>query len=341
MSSYNLRGKKSPQKSPEKFESPRQRKKLKNVENKNCNTEDEDDSVDTSFEEIGSKSGNDTTNTSKEDEDQYCSDKHQKRNDNNNPKPTSSASWITNFLFLMVLFALMATIVHLAIEKQSSLSENKPDLIKQFNEQMKTLKKMFPTQTSRFWKVLKVSLRRIIVENQPEYPSVLLLVVPSGSKSSETGTCVAKHLTRTINTLFNVTSAKVINILKDITHSNPDAEKKDLDDQIRESFEKQQLHSIAFDHFEQLSPRASLLFHGYCDGDNAPFKNVAIVFVLHTDYDKNVLESDRNGQFIDSHLQDLWSRTSNPLDLDKIDPLIARVANNPAIVTDEKDLKCK
>jgi hypothetical protein len=54
------------------------------------------------------------------------------------------------------------------------------------------------------------------------------------------------------------------------------------------SFENEHFRSIAVDHFEQLSPRASLLFHGYCDGDNAPFKNVAIVFILHTNLDRTV-----------------------------------------------------
>lgn len=218
-------------------------------------------------------------------------------------------------------------------------SINIPALIDAFRTDMKLIKDRFPAQTSKFWKIVQVSLKRIIQEPNPDYPAVLLLVVPSGHQASQTGTCIAKQLTKIINTLFNVTSAKVIDINNDIGHRSPDDEKKELDNQIKESFENGHYRSIAVDHFEQLSPRASLLFHGYCDGDNAPFKNVAIVFILHTQMDKESLHKDPT--LIDKHLIELWSGSEFPLDRDKIDPLIARVANNAAVITEEDNLTCK
>jgi hypothetical protein len=217
-------------------------------------------------------------------------------------------------------------------------SENVPTLIETFMADMNLIKFRFPSQTTQFWKIVRVSLKRIIKENYPDYPAVLLLVVPSGPKSSKTGTCIAKQLTKIVNTLYNVTSAKIIDIPSDIGHTTPDDEKKDLDNQIKNSFENEHFRSIAVDHFEQLSPRASLLFHGYCDGDNAPFKNVAIVFILHTNLDLKSLQGDRT--LIDKHLMQLWSSSDSPLDRDKIDPLLARVANNAAVVTAEDNLNC-
>ena len=216
--------------------------------------------------------------------------------------------------------------------------ENAPTLIETFMADMTRIKSRFPSQTTQFWKIVRVSLKRIIKENYPDYPAVLLLVVPLGSQSSKTGTCIAKQLTKIVNTLYNVTSAKIIDIPSDIGHTTPDDEKKDLDNQIKNSFENEHFRSIAVDHFEQLSPRASLLFHGYCDGDNAPFKNVAIVFILHTNLDLKSLQGDPT--LIDKHLMELWSSSDSPLDRDKIDPLLARVANNAAVVTAEDNLSC-
>jgi hypothetical protein len=66
------------------------------------------------------------------------------------------------------------------------------------------------------WCIVTVTIKRIIKENYPDYPAVLLLVVPSGPKSSKTGTCIAKQLTKIVNTLYNVTSAKIIDIPNDI-----------------------------------------------------------------------------------------------------------------------------
>lgn len=324
-------------------------------------TGEEDDSMDTSVNDLDStsspKSVNTSLNTSREDGDGirvqpkirkekvaspvYETNVSQRTDNKDKQQPTPRSSCASCFC-VIVLIAVFVFTAYFVMENQNfaSPSFRNPDLIHIFNGEMKKLMTKFPTQTERFWKVLRVSLRRIIADPFPEYPSVLLLVVPSGSRSSETGSCIAKHLTKTINTLYNVTSAKVINIPSDITHSNPDDEKKDLDRLIHESFENQHLRSIALDHFEQLSPRASLLFHGYCDGDNAPFKNVAIVFVLHTDINIESLRTDRTGSLIDRHLVELWSKTAQPLDIDKIEPLIARIANNPAIVTEDINLKC-
>lgn len=257
----------------------------------------------------------------------------------NNNKNTRNIKCLC-FLCVLPIIVLVLAGMYMYFEPEDVpvKSENVPTLIETFMADMNRIKSRFPSQTTQFWKIVRVSLKRIIKENYPDYPAVLLLVVPSGPKSSKTGTCIAKQLTKIVNTLYNVTSAKIIDIPSDIGHTTPDDEKKDLDNQIKNSFENEHFRSIAVDHFEQLSPRASLLFHGYCDGDNAPFKNVAIVFILHTNLDLKSLQGDPT--LIDKHLMELWSSSDSPLDRDKIDPLLARVANNAAVVTAEDNLNC-
>ena len=255
----------------------------------------------------------------------------------NNNKNTGNIKCLV-FICVLPIIVLVGMKMYFGPEDVPVKSENVPTLIETFMADMNLIKFRFPSQTTQFWKIVRVSLKRIIKENYPDYPAVLLLVVPSGPKSSKTGTCIAKQLTKIVNTLYNVTSAKIIDIPSDIGHTTPDDEKKDLDNQIKNSFENEHFRSIAVDHFEQLSPRASLLFHGYCDGDNAPFKNVAIVFILHTNLDLKSLQGDPT--LIDKHLMELWSSSDSPLDRDKIDPLLARVANNAAVVTAEDNLNC-
>lgn len=342
-SPYNLRKRHSPREPIKK----RHKDSSSDIHNM---TEPEDESLDSrneSYDEpdcanvshsISSTSEQSSFNLSKRDvkptpEPQNRPIPDKKQNNNNNAGNIKCLVFIC--LLLIIAGMYMMYLVH---ENVPEKSENVPTLIETFMADMNHIKSRFPSQTTRFWKIVRVSLKRIIQENYPDYPAVLLLVVPSGSQSSKTGTCIARQLTKIVNTLFNVTSAKIIDIPNDIGHTTPDKEKKDLDNQIKNSFENEHFRSIAVDHFEQLSPRASLLFHGYCDGDNAPFKNVAIVFILHTNLNLQSLQGDPT--LIDKHLKELWSSSDSPLDRDKIDPLLARVANNAAVVTAEDILNC-
>ncbi|XP_076093027.1 torsin-1A-interacting protein 2-like [Mytilus galloprovincialis] len=373
-SPYNLRTPPTatPRDALSRRRSPRQHKAMQitDVESEDENgTDGEDESMDTTYSPYKSdkSSVHRSLDSSKEDTPEKgrksphnrhnkIGDKKQSSNEQDSPdsiktqkletsinkvksEKNNSAICGSNLLFVGCFLAIVGVICfHIMIMDEITAKPNNHNLLENFNADMKAFQSMFPAQTRRFLKIVRVSLKRIIVETNPDYPAILLLVAPSGSKSSATGTCIAKQLTKSMNTLFNVTSARVINVPNDIRHNNADDEKKDLDNKIKDSFENEHIRSLAVDHFEQLSPRASLLFHGYCDGDNAPFKNVAIVFILHTELDKNLLQQD--SRLIDNHLRELWSSSEYPLDQDKIDPLIARVANNAAVITEEENLKC-
>ncbi|XP_061163803.1 uncharacterized protein LOC133172957 [Saccostrea echinata] len=234
---------------------------------------------------------------------------------------------------LIVLFILVV----ISLPQGSNVTDSyhaKIDIKEKFTNKFKELRKEFTAQDNEFWKKIKVPVMRVVQEEEPEYPAVILLVVPKGGTTSRTATCLAKNYITKLSNLHTGGNQKggYINV-QSIRADSVDDVKYQLDNEIKHVFDTRalKLHTVVIDHIEALDPQVMLLFHGYCDGDHAPYKKAVIMLVLHTDLDTKV--ADDLDRVVDQHLHSLWQKG---LDDDKIPPLIARVANNKAMVRDEK-----
>lgn len=223
---------------------------------------------------------------------------------------------------------------------QNTENKNSTDPLVKIKEDFKRylseLQGIFTTQDKDFWKKIKVPVLRVIKEEEPEYPAVLMLVVPKGESTSQTATCLAKKYRSKLSKLYrgsgNINEA-YIDAQTLSSSGSVENIKYDLDNKIKELLDNTntELPTMVIDHIEALDPNVMLLFHGYCDGDYAPHKKALILFVLHTNLDsKEIKNLDRT---VDGLLQSLWGKN---LDADKIPPLIARIANNKAMIHEEK-----
>lgn len=223
---------------------------------------------------------------------------------------------------------------------QNAENSNSSDPLLQIKEDFKKylseLQRIFTTQDKDFWKKIKVPVLRVIKEEEPEYPAVLMWVVPKGESTSQTATCLAKKYRSKLSKLYrgsgNINEA-YIDAQTLSSSGSVENIKYDLDNKIKELLDNTntELPTMVIDHIEALDPNVMLLFHGYCDGDYAPHKKALILFVLHTNLDsKEIKNLDRT---VDGLLQSLWGKN---LDADKIPPLIARIANNKAMIHEEK-----
>lgn len=223
---------------------------------------------------------------------------------------------------------------------QNTENNNSTDPLVKIKEDFKRylleLQGVFTAQDKDFWKKIKVPVLRVIKEEEPEYPAVLLLVVPKGDSTSQTATCLAKKYRSNLSKLYsgsgNINEA-YIDAQTFSSSGSVENIKYDLDKKIKELLDNKnrELPTMVIDHIEALDPNVMLLFHGYCDGDYAPHKKALILFVLHTNLDSKEFKNlDRT---VDGLLQSLWGKN---LDADKIPPLIARIANNKAMIHEEK-----
>lgn len=300
---------------------------------------------------IQEKGATPSTGSSRVDAAQDTEDSTQDTEDNTQDTEDSTHEKLFLSFVLGIILAIIAILLYMYMyymnpqmlqfgTYQNAENSNSSDPLLQIKEDFKKylseLQRIFTTQDKDFWKKIKVPVLRVIKEEEPEYPAVLMLVVPKGESTSQTATCLAKKYRSKLSKLYrgsgNINEA-YIDAQTLSSSGSVENIKYDLDNKIKELLDNTntELPTMVIDHIEALDPNVMLLFHGYCDGDYAPHKKALILFVLHTNLDsKEIKNLDRT---VDGLLQSLWGKN---LDADKIPPLIARIANNKAMIHEEK-----
>jgi len=98
-------------------------------------------------------------------------------------------------------------------------------------------------------------------------------------------------------------------------------------------------------HLERLHGVSAMMFHAYCDNENASFRRVAIIFTLHTDAESEsgqesgkAVEEERSRRETDRHVESLLRRYwQDHIDTDKFEPLMSRIGNSNVFVRRETD----
>lgn len=261
-------------------------------------------------------------------------------------QPESPCNWRRVGVVLVLILAVLAMYTQGLLPTQRSVVSNGPIaanldpeerarlLFETFKGRFQELKSRFPLQSVTFWRTIFGSLRPMIAEPDPLAPAVLMLVVPRDQQGeTKTADCVAKQLLNMYSGLFNMSdSSKLshIHILQDLNHASPASDKRELDDKLQHVFGVARGKGVILDSLESLAPLATLLLHGYCDGDNAPYKDVLFIQIVHTD--RLAREIMGRNNYMDEYLTERWI---SELDEDKIQPLLTRIANNVALVTPE------
>lgn len=191
-----------------------------------------------------------------------------------------------------------------------------------FSSEVDGLKGKFPEQDGLFWKTIKACARHLFDSDEATYPAVLLMV---GEKSHA---AEAALLARDVGRRFenNLRSNQPpqpqaiasLNLTTSPGRVGAGEQKLFLDNWLNEKLNNG--HSaVILNHLEVLSPEAALLLHGYCDGDNAPYKHAMLVLGLYFDRRMD------SPQAAESALRNLWLPQ---LSEDKVGALLSRVANN-------------
>ena len=150
-----------------------------------------------------------------------------------------------------------------------------PNFAKIYELGLQRLEGSFKNQTPRFWKTLRnrglAHLKRV----QPTQPLVLMLVAPPSAHTWVN--CFVKKLAKILD-LEHENGLSVING-KDYISSVGDKAKEDLDNKLKETLQSGHRAAVVCD-LQLLPPPSPVLFHSYCDNDNAPYKHVAILFTV-------------------------------------------------------------
>lgn len=235
-------------------------------------------------------------------------------------------------LFILV-FGLLAIAVGLYLylnqKPSDDIIDQSVDFYKLFIPHFEKIREKYPSQTKRFWKVIHSSIKRLLTEKVETYPAVMLLGIPRSS--SMTGTCISKDIVKSLNDVFNSTLDGYI-YSGSLNSNTAGKMKQDLDEKLIKNLENGK--GVVLDHIEKLPAQVALLLHGYCDGDNAPYKSAAIILGMHVDSVDSLKDEDT---LIEGFLNDLWEKD---LGIDEMPALRSRIANSVTVVNPEPNLKC-
>lgn len=199
-------------------------------------------------------------------------------------------------------------------------------VLKSLEGEFETLRGKFAQQDRRFWSIVMAATKRVVQDEHPVQPAVLMLV------STEVGhsgilNCLAAHITDAVGRSHNLTNSLKID-LNSMTLSGkaPDALKLELDDLLSNTFGAGNKAALLYN-IQDLPSRTAMLFHSYCDNTNAPFKDITLTFTFQL----NTAASSPSDEEIEDHFAMIWS----DLDKDTLSPLLSRIANSVAIVKPE------
>jgi len=245
----------------------------------------------------------------------------------------------TRLIFLCVVIAVLAVSLpsvdlkswspfqRESAAKEDEVGSNKEIAVKHFFKGADELRRKFPSQTERLWRIMEAATLPIIEEENPTHPAVILLVAAKRSKS--VAECLAWRYAELVTESLNAESHATFNCMS-CADSHPDDAKRQLDSILSDAFDAGSKSGVVL-HLEKLPGSAPMIFYRFADNDNAPYKDVAIVLTL-------TLEATDTGSERDNvaydELRKVWGSS---LDVDKVEPLLSRIGNSVAFVRPETE----
>ncbi|XP_054770248.2 torsin-1A-interacting protein 2-like [Lytechinus pictus] len=159
-------------------------------------------------------------------------------------------------------------------------------------------------------------------------PVVLLLV---GQPKSANLDVIANDVARLYSNVFSMTDDSTMYIdggwqaMKEA-----DQAKLDMDNHLKNGFSNGK-KVVLIRQFDKLPPCSIMLFHSYCDNENAPHKDAVIIFTVELE---TTVSSTAQGieELVQEHLGNIWAQCKEELLQDKIMAMHSRVSNNIAFV---------
>ena len=228
-------------------------------------------------------------------------------------------------ILLVVAFLLVILAILIAPEKLKRKPFVLPII---FENKIKELQSSFTNQTDRFWRILKNRGLAHLNNASPSQPLVLLLAAPPAAHGMVD--CFARKLAEALDPEYKRMLATIDG--REERSLPGEKAKKEIDEFLIKRFKEG--HRAALVHQLELLPLSSaLLFHSYCDDQNAPYKHVAVIFTVHLPVEPDAsLEPKEAERTVEKYLADeVWAKENR----DAVADLLIRVTDTVAFMNGE------
>lgn len=234
-------------------------------------------------------------------------------------------------IFLLLAVAYIAVVIYVSPEDEM---RGNCELVEVFKNGVENLQLSFPNQTDRFWKKLRTRGLAHLGNRDPPRPLVLLLAAPPAAHKWVN--CLATKLAEKLDSKLNTTPITIDGEEEKVNPS--EMTKKTMDNLLKEKFVAG--HKVALIHHLELFPPSSpLLFHSYCDDQDAPFKNVAIIFTVYMPVEpSSSLSLEEAEESVEDYLSDeVWME----VDKTAVAALLSRITDTVVVMNGESSVSAK
>ena len=246
-----------------------------------------------------------------------------------NPGTKSQSSYFPLAGILAAAVACIAVAIYLAPPKNDMKTDF--DLERVFGNGLEELQLSFTNQTERFWKNLRSRGLTHLRNKNPSQPLVFLLAAPPAAH--EWVDCLAIKLAEMLDPSHK---RNLVRIDGEKEKGNPPEQtKKKMDDFLKKKIDA--LHRVVLiHHLELLPPPSPLLFHSYCDDQNAPYKHLAIIFTVHMPVEPSPSLPPKEAEgSAEKYLSgDVWANKAS-VDKDAVATLLVRIADTVVLMNGE------
>ncbi|XP_027237542.1 torsin-1A-interacting protein 1 isoform X1 [Penaeus vannamei] len=230
------------------------------------------------------------------------------------------------YLFLIIITVNLGIHITSSTETKSNTCRNNVHVYDKLKIKLKLLISEF-SQPKQVW-VQIIGQLYSIMDETPLRPAVIMVVVPQDTKRESM--CFVQHVSESVAAAFDDSSYIVYNAKSD-SHLDPFMMKQILDNKLQQL---QSVHVAIIDGIESIPGNASMILHGYCDNDNAPYKQSLIFLILNLSIQYATLQEEKLDKVVDEYLHELWG---TQLRVKDVSALVARVASMPVLVQPEKE----
>ena len=182
------------------------------------------------------------------------------------------STWMMHHLVVVLLLIFMVILLF----PPEPAKKADPDLATSLNDKIVELKSLFSNQTENFWKTFRIHSLVHLKSAHPKLPLVLAVGVPPSAR--DVAACMVKKLAKVLDPNHK-RDFITIDGLEEMNNPWKKVNKK-IYDLLNENFEAG--HKVALiNHLELFPPPSHMMFHSFCDDQNAPYKRVEIIFTVY------------------------------------------------------------
>ena len=232
---------------------------------------------------------------------------------------------------LLVVFILIVWYMRASEEKQENelveLVDERVATVERFRTSFGDLRAEFPSQSSRFWNILRAATEGVLSKVKPIRPAVILLA--SDNSSVDTALCVARRFATVVAASYPAPRRRTSMDCADFIGCKADEFKHKLHGTLEEGLSAGSKVAVV-DNLQFIPGGASVVFHGYCDTENAPYLDVTFLLTLHM---QDVVIYEADDAIVEDFLDRVWSEE---VERENLAALYSRIANSIAFVNREE-----